>query len=222
MIAADIPTLEAIATDLKLESVIDQLVRIRHRFEKDTNVLTMAELNAFVQGLQSRFEDDLGRICFGYIPKEKNEYFNDFQFGDDFNRKFKTLMGEVELAGRCYAHGLNTACVFHLMRVMESGVQYFGRRMGVSLVKTHPGRRVHELSWQNILDEINPKLKALPEATALQKRKFEEIVAIKSHLEAVKDAWRNPTMHPRESYDSIQALNIIYHVRSFMNDLAKF
>ena len=40
------------------------------------------------------------------------------------------------------------------MRVMETGVQEFGNKLGVSLV--------NEKNWQNILDEINKRIKALP------------------------------------------------------------
>ena len=40
------------------------------------------------------------------------------------------------------------------MRVMETGVQEFGNKLGVSLAK--------DKNWQNILDEVNKAIKALP------------------------------------------------------------
>lgn len=223
MAASNVPAMLDLATELGLECALDRAKRVKEKLlDGEGTMPSAAQAVVLLDELDNRFRDDLGRVIFGYIPKEKKEYFNDFSFGEDFDKKFKGLKVEVNSAGLCYAHGLNTACVFHLMRVMELGVHHFGKRLGVNLVVSHPGRRVVELSWQNILDAINPKLKQRPQNTAQQKRRFEEISAIKSHLEAVKDAWRNPTMHPRETYDSIQALNIIYHVRSFMNDLARF
>src|SRR5262245_12085022 len=45
-------------------------------------------------------------------------------FGGDFADKFKT-MGAFELdeAAKCFALGRPTACVFHLMRIMEIGIR---------------------------------------------------------------------------------------------------
>ena len=40
-------------------------------------------------------------------------------------------------------------------------------------------------------------------------------------LYLVKDAWRNPTMHPRKTgYNDLETLNLPNQLRSFMNELA--
>jgi hypothetical protein len=111
-------------------------------------------------------------------------------------------------------------CVFHLMRVMEVGVQRFGKKLGVSLTKLS-ANRLTELTWHQILDALNPKLKALPQATKAGKAKYEKLAAIQSYLYGVKDAWRNPTMHPRKTgYGDLETVNLVGHVRAFMNELA--
>jgi hypothetical protein len=95
------------------------------------------------------------------------------------------------------------------------------KRLGVNIVKRNSGRNISELTWQNILDEINPRIKALPRKTLVQKRKFEKFSAAQSYLYAVKDAWRNPIMHPRASgYNDTQTNDILNQVRAFMHELA--
>ena len=107
------------------------------------------------------------------------------------------------------------------MRVMEVAVQAFGKKLGVNLVKITPGKRVSELTWGQILDEINPKLKALPQNTIKRKRLHEKYSSVQSYLYGVKDAWRNPTMHPRlEGYNELQAKDIMNHVRSFLTEFS--
>ena len=54
-----------------------------------------------------------------------------------------------------------TACVFHLMRVMETGVQILGNRLGIQLTANK--------NWQKILDEANKAIKALNQKDATTK-----------------------------------------------------
>lgn len=208
------------AKQLNLVSTLDQVERIRERLLNPNLKLSPNEIGELLSALNDRISDDLARVEFGFIPSSKASYHDCLTFGERFDKRFKKLAGEVTCAGTCYAHGLNTACVFHLMRVMEAGTEYFGKRLGVKLVQVNPGKRVHELTWQDILNSINPALRSLPQTTRIQKRKYQTYSEIKIYLEAVKDAWRNPTMHPRASYDESEALNIINHVKSFMTTLS--
>lgn len=86
-------------------------------------------------------------------------------------------------ASKCLALGRYTACVFHLMHVMEVAVQVFGKKLRVDIVKSAPaGKRVRELSWDQILNALNPKLRALPQNTEKQKRRHEKFSAAQSYL----------------------------------------
>jgi hypothetical protein len=40
---------------------------------------------------------------------------------------------DISEAAQCLALNRPTACVFHLMRVMETGVQILGNRLGIQL-----------------------------------------------------------------------------------------
>lgn len=161
------------------------------------------------------------------------QYFHHYQpekaallksFIDDWNIQDGNLRQPVRehalAAVDCYALDHSTACVFHLMMAMEIGVRTFGTKLGVDLAVVQPGRKVHELTWNQILDALNPKFKALPQGTVAEKRKYEKYSAVQTYLYRVADAWRNPTMHPRDSgYNGLEALNIINLVRPFMHEL---
>jgi hypothetical protein len=72
------------------------------------------------------------------------------------------------------------------------------------------------------LNELTAPLKALPQGTVTQKRRAEKLKAAQSYLYAVKDAWRNPTMHPRPAgYTDRQTMDIINQVRAFLTELAE-
>jgi hypothetical protein len=76
-------------------------------------------------------------------------------------------------------------------------------------------------SWDSILKKCREelekdRLKRAPEWAA-DDAYFSGAAA---RLLAVKDAWRNPTMHVETNYDEESALDVWNHVRAFMRHLA--
>jgi hypothetical protein len=129
-------------------------------------------------------------------------------FGARASVWFSELEYDITEAGNCIAFDRGTACVFHLMRVMEVGVQRFGTRLGILLTS--------EMNWQKILDQVNPAIRAM-------KAKEQQTIAISqvaSHLYNVKVSWRNPTMHPTNKYTLEEAKDIYQNVKTFMGSLA--
>jgi hypothetical protein len=213
-----LPLIGAAADELELEKTIHR----KEEFEKKLRFnLTLPDFHAEVRTLREAMEADLRFKYFYYYSDVKARAIN--SIGSDWGpvfAKLKMIETDVEAAVDCYALGHNLACVFHLMRVMEVGVQRFGKRLGVSLEHKTTGR-IADKSWHQILNDLNPKLNALPQNTAKAKEKHEKFSAIQSYLYRVKDAWRNPTMHPRKTgYNDLETQNIINQVRSFLNELA--
>jgi uncharacterized phage protein gp47/JayE len=91
---------------------------------------------------------------------------------------------------------------------METGVQAFGTKLKVKLAG--------EKNWQNILDEVNKAIKALNP----KDRGTVEMSQASANLYAVKLAWRNEVMHPKDTYTLEEADNLIRQVRIFMGKLA--
>lgn len=173
--------------------------------------LTMRETVAALDEIFVRLWDELERGGhFFYIPIKRAESFDAKEpFGRIVSAKFPKLTEDIEEAHKCYACGRYTACVFHLMRIMEAAVQRFGKKLGVA--------NVQNLVWQNILDRVNAAIKALPPKSSRTKK----FAAVASHLYNVKLAWRNEVMHPKATYTEAEAENLLAQVKVFMNELAQ-
>jgi hypothetical protein len=149
------------------------------------------------------------------IPKHRNCYYRDASsiVDEKVRVHLSAVMGDVEEASKCFAVGRYTACVFHLMRVMELSVQQLGKKLKVRLVQ--------EKNWQNIIDEVNKAVKNMPVKTLRRKEIQREYTSIAAHLFNVKVAWRNPVMHPKVSYTEEEAKEIFNNVMIFLSYLVK-
>lgn len=164
--------------------------------------------------LEERLRDELEAIWFKKLSNDEAEMYNaTAPFGFKVNDKFPTAVEDIQEATKCLALDRLTASVFHLMRVMERGVQRLGRKLGVRLTA--------EMTWNEILNAASAKIKAMPRKIPAQKLKQERFSEIHAHLYHVKDAWRNTTMHPKKTYTERQTEAVFQHTRSFMMALAE-
>jgi hypothetical protein len=114
----------------------------------------------------------------------------------------------------CHMISEDTACVFHMMRVLEGGI---------AALALDVGRTFERQNWQNIIDEIECEItkfrKTGPNTPEKQERlKFLSVAA--KELFYFKDGWRNHVAHSRIRYDEHQAVSTMEHVRAFMAHLA--
>jgi len=77
-----------------------------------------------------------------------------------------------------------------------------------------------QTTWRQMTGNMDPKIKAMPDATELLKRKKNDWEAARANLHHVGSVWRNNTMHPAVSYTQSQARDVLNAVRVFMNGLA--
>jgi len=190
---------------LQLLFSIDQIGRIRDRIKKPARFEEIAHL---LGELRNRMLDELkGRVNLSITEAEAAIYRDPYPFGEPVASKFPRAAYDIVEASKCLALERSTAAVFHLMRVMELGVQSIGKKLGVSLTQ--------DKTWQKILDDLNAPIKALPEKTRTQKRKKEHYSAAHSHLFNVKLAWRNRVMHPKATYTLEEARDIFNVVKTF-------
>ena len=189
---------------LSMHSSSDHLARINRRKISEIKEPDLAEL---LRELANRIRDDLQRVWFCHVESEFVEYYGQKSaFGDAVNDRFPAAIDDIEEAGNCLALGRNTACVFHLMRAMEASVQALGAALGIANV---------EKEWGKILSEMATKIGALPKG-----EKRDEWSACHANLYHVKQAWRNSTMHPKQTYTNEQAREVLRAVRAFMQQLA--
>lgn len=181
-----------------------QVTATRHgiRFTNQNAVDRMDEVERAIR------REMKGNVFF-YVDRAKADFYRDANlFGPEVEKRFPGLSGDISEAGKCLALDRPTACVFHLMRVMEAAVQEFGGSLGVSLPQ--------DKNWQVILDQTNKAIKAM-DSKDPKTRQYAEASA---HLFSVKLAWRNAVMHPKDTYTTDEAKAIFDNVKTFLSDLA--
>jgi hypothetical protein len=186
------------------------LAELRRRTREDLEDAVMYSVNPDVVGdFYSVAEDGPLRGKLIKLSPEK-------LWGDDVCSNFKSAVRDIDDASECLIFQKGTASVFHLMRVMEVGLRALGKTLGNPKLdpKTNP-------SWDSILSKCDEELR-LPYAKRSSGWQanapfFTEATA---SLRAVKDAWRNPTMHVEKDYSYEQAYDIWSAARAFTKHLA--
>ena len=146
------------------------------------------------------------------LPPELAEYFEAKVplFGQDVNNKFPSATFDIDEAGKCLAIGRSTAAVFHLMRATEVAVRAVHECLGINTALVGQDK-----NWGNILNRIRDNYKA--------RKGFAEsdlFQTLYASLDAVKDAWRNSTMHIENKYTPDEAMHIFNAVRGLMVKVA--
>lgn len=156
--------------------------------------------------LKNRMEDECKLRHFFTLSDEEQTYLEPMGriFSNEIINKLPAMSEDLEEAGKCLALGRYTASVFHLMRIMEIGVQEFGNKIGVTVAA--------EKVWQVIIQEADKKIRGMDQKQA-QTKKY---ASISSHLYNVKLAWRNEVMHPKATYTYEEAERIISAVSGFL------
>jgi HEPN domain-containing protein len=150
-------------------------------------------------------ETELESHLFLWVKPELAQFFG-ARFSETIDAKFPKTISDTENAGKCLAIGQGTACVFHLMRAMESAIQALCERLGISNTNRE---------WGKLLSDLHKKIEEMDKGAA--RNAWSESHA---HLYHVKQAWRNDTMHPNEKYTDDEALEVYRAVKAFMSHLA--
>jgi hypothetical protein len=163
--------------------------------------------------LRNRIQDELENEHYFQVDRAEVQFYGKpALFGSDVATKLKAAAYDIENAGNCLALQLPTACVLHLQRAMESALRQMGRKLHVTINPKD--------TWGAILNNIDPKIKAMPEKTEAQKRKRERWAEARANLFHVKQARRDNSMHGKQRYDRPHAYAIFMAVRTFMGHLA--
>ncbi len=157
---------------------------------------------------------------FFYVPPERAKFFpradDQHIFGEAVARAFPSAIYDLSEAGTCLALARGSACVFHLMRILEVGLIALGKRFGVSLERTNWAPAIDQLESKIREMHKDPMWKSLPDC----KEQQEFFAQAASHFGVLKDAWRNYTMHARGGYTPEQAERVFENVKGFMQKLA--
>jgi hypothetical protein len=163
-----------------------------------------------------RLKDELSHAKLFAVSGGMQKYFAPNILGDTVAENFWSAKRDIEDAAKCLAFGQGTASVFHLMRVMETGL----RSLGKSLNNPDLDPRRNP-SWEAILRKCDDELaKPLKDRSSEWKSEDQFYSKAIANLRAVKNAWRNPTMHVEINYEVDEAEDVFNAVRGFMRHLS--
>jgi hypothetical protein len=201
-------TLNKAADQLRLSSVAKHCRRISDYVNNGEESVRLDRLREMLVDILTRTSDDLADRVFLVVPPESVELYRQPSppFGTAVSDAFPHATEDISEAGKCLALNRPTAAVFHLMRAMECAVQ----ALAIKLTIPKPER-----VWGMLLSDIGTKIKDMPKGPG--RTKWSEA---HSHLYHVKEAWRNDTMHPKQTYTFEEAKAVFDAVRVFMNALA--
>ena len=199
---------------MELEYVVLAIGRLRERFAKDA--FEFPALATSLKNLGDLIHDQLNDRILMFIETQKVKYFQNESapFGLLSQDKFPEAAGDISDASRCLGVGCPTAAVYHLMRVMEVGIRRLAKRLKLP-------KHLEHKTWGEILGSARAAIAAMLYTTIPEKNKRDIYSETVAHLNNVKDAWRNPTMHARRRYTEEEAEAIYANVRTFMNHLAE-
>ncbi len=226
-----IETMQAHAISINLPLTIKSLKLVKQAFDAGTpnienginrllfNTVKLHELNRRLFEFTQKIRDEYSTRVFLCIPYARAQYYQSPQniFGDKVWFGFPS-QGQYEMdeACKCFALGRYTSAVFHLMRLMELGIEAV--RLCMRLPDPiRPADRNWGFILRNLADGKKAKDSANCWAIALDKMFFDEVYLL---LTAVKDTWRNPTMHVENKYTDEEAEHIFSSVRTFMRKIA--
>jgi hypothetical protein len=147
-----------------------------------------------------------------YRPIRQFEKYYDQSklFGDEVFTAFPSANNDISEAGSCLALERGTACVLHLMRVVEVGLRALATSLGVG----------HQNDWGSYLREIDTALQTKIKAGGKRSADEQFYAEARVTIDGVRMAWRNPTMHIESSYSPERAEDILSSVRTLMRHLA--
>lgn len=169
------------------------------------------QIRHFLLGLRDELEQER---YFHVTPSDVPLYVQNEPFGQLVAKKFPKAVEDISEAGKCLALQRSTACVLHLMRVLELAVQAFGKKLKVQI-------DVKNESWYQILQHVDKGLKLLPSKSPKEKSRKTALAGASISLDHVRIAWRNESMHPKQTYTRQEASDIFSATRVFMDSLAR-
>jgi hypothetical protein len=174
--------------------------------------LSDAERLSFIKEIEFRITDEMESALFLYITTDMALFYEKTDlFGPNVRELFPETSYDIEEAGKCLATSRGTACVFHLMRVMEILLRRISKLLGIPYAP----------SWEAYIKQIADRIKAKHRTKGVQWKRDEPFFTdVLGGLEAIKIAWRNPTMHVRGEYTLEEAEDVFRAVRRLAQHLA--
>jgi hypothetical protein len=184
------------------------------RFKEQTHErqIAFSEVRATLVEIRQRVADELeSSAVFFALSNEGQVYFQSSRFAEIVAERFPEVVFDCAEAGKCFSLERPTACVFHLMRVIEYGLLAVSRQLGMTSDRPN---------WQPVINKIEFELKQ-----PYDQRKFKDmhdfLANVAANFNAVKVAWRNRVMHVDTKHTMEEAREIYDATRGLMRYIAE-
>ncbi len=140
-------------------------------------------------------------------------YMQMYYFEVEVEDAFPSAGPDIQDCGSAYALGLYTSSVFHALRALEIPLVLIANKFGVTRFD----------NWNQALNQVEALVRDRDNSKKIpdwENTKDFYTDAI-NHLFAVKNAWRNYTMHNKLRFAQSEAELIIISVKAFMQKAAK-
>jgi hypothetical protein len=199
--------------ELDMPLVVNQANRVKELLSQES--ANRADLFAQLGQLNSRIMEYMASQTLLVFPSYRSEHYHEpLKDWHVVPSSFPSAVDAIEESEKCFALGRTTASVFHLMAIVQIGLTALAKnlRVNVDLFDT----------WEKVIGGIEGAISAKRASMARQNWKrieafYDEAL---SDLRSIKNAWRNPTMHFRRSYDEAQAAKVRERVKDFMIHLS--
>jgi hypothetical protein len=199
---------------LRLTHSLKLATRLMNRLSDESYSISRKEIDE----LESRIHDEMEDLMFLSLDVfETHLYTEEYPFGEQIVKLIPEIEYDIREAAQCLASGRGTACVLHLQRVVDTTFNELGSPLGVNAT-TNP-------SWDGFFEKLQKALRAkyTPNAPSRDDewKKHNAFYAdILPQLYAIKDAWRNPTMHAAKKYSVNDALAVFRIMQLLVKKLA--
>jgi hypothetical protein len=186
--------------------------------------MTYQEAKNQLTVLQQCIEADLEKRLFAFIEPRHASLFNEMEetWKDIFSCMPDSKI-DVEDAHIARMVELDTATVFHMMRVAEYGLRRMAVKLRVRL--THKGKAmpIEFADWEKVITGMKNKIDAIRKTKVgpTRVKQLEKCSDAADHCTFMKDIWRNNVSHARKPYKASEALAVLERVRDFMRFVAR-
>ncbi|HZM05087.1 MAG TPA: hypothetical protein VFC44_18975 [Candidatus Saccharimonadales bacterium] len=225
---------------IELRNLTARLRKLCEQVHPDVAFHKMLDLELAVGDARLHHYDEFGRLLVNvedairqdfhrraYVQiREKNRGLYEIPinvFGADLYQKFETARMDIKEAGNCLALELNTAAVFHLMRIIE-----YGLRAIASALRVKTEKPIESCDWGQLIratrNHIQTRRKEFGNGSKPKKGEKDALNAYETlidHANVFRFYWRNNTMHSRSVYSNKEAEGVYDQVKEFMDRLAQ-
>ncbi len=201
--------------NIEMSRAVIDIQRLPKEKQRSEFKKVSTELRSRFDNLSSVIHSELESRVLYAVQVEKEKYCDPHWLQDTpIFTSFPDAFREFQCAGRCYAYDECTAAVFHLMRVIDSGL----RLVYESLGQTYDAR-----NWDGIAKKIEKEMENKYQDKSEDWKKSEPFYSgVLTDIRSIGRAHRNPALHDIErKYSDPEAKYLIDVTIAFMSHLAQ-